>query len=99
MCLLFLELLLCLRRVDEALEYIGYITLQFASTKNIQMLEEPAEKKPVVFDAATDAFRRKLLMYKTRCYLLSGYTAGAARELQVIESLGGGQVSFPFYLL
>lgn len=54
------------------------------------MLEEPAEKKPVVFDAATDAFRRKLLQYKARCYLLSGNAAGAMRELTAIDAVGGG---------
>jgi len=92
-CLLLVELLICLRRVEEALECIGYILIQFGSTKNIQILDEPAEKKPVIFDAATDAFRRKLLHCKTRCFLLCSYVPGALRELPPIDNLPTDLVS------
>lgn len=83
-----------MRQVDTALEYVLYITTQFASTKNIQILEkEPTEKKPVVFDAATDAFRLKLLQCQTRCYLMNNYLKGSKRELKAIMTSGGGTVS------
>ena len=94
MCLLLVELLLCMRQVDTALDYISYITSQFASTKNIQVLEkEPAEKKPIVFDAATDAFRLKLLQCQTRCYLMNKCLKGSKKELKTIMTTGGN-VSF-----
>lgn len=88
--MLLIELLLCMRQVDTALDYIGYITSQFASTKNIQVLEkEPAEKKPIVFDAATDAFRLKLLQCQTRCYLMNKCLKGSKKELKTIMTTGG----------
>ncbi|KAK6623980.1 hypothetical protein RUM44_010837 [Polyplax serrata] len=96
-CLLLVELLLCTRQVDTALDYIGYITSQFASTKNIQVLEkEPAEKKPIVFDAATDAFRLKLLQCQTRCYLMNKCLKGSKKELKTIMTTGGNNVPSAF---
>lgn len=97
MCLLLVELLLCMRQVDTALNYISYITSQFASTKNIQVLEkEPAEKKPIVFDAATDAFRLKLLQCQTRCYLMNKHLKGSKKELKTIMTTGGNVSFFIF---
>ncbi|KAL0278505.1 UNVERIFIED_CONTAM: hypothetical protein PYX00_000316 [Menopon gallinae] len=96
-CLLLIELLLCMRQVDSALDYLLHITTQFASTKNIQVLEkEPADKKPVVFDAATDAFRLKLLQFQTRCYLMNNYLEGGKKELKAIMSSGGVNISSIF---
>lgn len=87
-----------MRQVDSALDYLIHITTQFASTKNIQILEkEPAEKKPVVFDAATDAFRLKLLQFQTRCHLMNNYLEGGKKELKAIMSSGGGVSHFFFY--
>lgn len=98
--MLLVELLLCTRQVDTALDYIGYITSQFASTKNIQVLEkEPAEKKPIVFDAATDAFRLKLLQCQTRCYLMNKCLKGSKKELKTIMTTGGNvsEIFFIYY--
>lgn len=93
-CLLLIELHLCTQQPDKALSLIAYIENQFVSTDNatkmigdkeIKNLEkEHQEKAPLTLDAATDAFRLKLLQYKARCYLYTCALKACKRELKSI---------------
>lgn len=103
-CLLLIELHLCTYQPEKALSLIAYIENQFVSTdtvisseKDMKPLEkEHKEKKPVSVDAATDAFRVKLLQYRARCYLLTHSLKACKRELKCIVSSGGLNLSSVF---
>ncbi|GLH02442.1 CCR4-NOT transcription complex subunit 10 [Gryllus bimaculatus] len=103
-CLLLIELHLCTYQPEKALTLIAYIENQFVSTdtvitseKDMKPLEkEHKEKKPVSVDAATDAFRVKLLQYRARCYLLTHALKACKRELKSIVASGGLNLSSVF---
>ncbi|KAI5710966.1 hypothetical protein M8J76_014148 [Diaphorina citri] len=96
-CLLLIELHLCTCQPEKALSLISYIENQFVSTENatkmtigsgtdkdIKSLEK--EHKPLAdLDAATDAFRLKLLQYRVRCYLYTCALKKATEELRIIS--------------
>uniref|UniRef100_A0A8D8VMR5 CCR4-NOT transcription complex subunit 10 n=2 Tax=Cacopsylla melanoneura TaxID=428564 RepID=A0A8D8VMR5_9HEMI len=97
-CLLLVELHLCTCQPEKALSLISYIENQFVSTENatkmtigsgtdgkdIKSLEK--EHRPLAdLDAATDAFRLKLLQYRVRCYLYTCALKRATEELRIIS--------------
>lgn len=97
-CLLLIELHLCTCQPEKALSLISYIENQFVSTENATKMTiasgaekdiKPLEKehKPVLadLDAATDAFRLKLLQYRVRCYLYTCALKKATEELRTIS--------------
>ncbi|PSN45792.1 CCR4-NOT transcription complex subunit 10 [Blattella germanica] len=97
-CLLFIELQLCMYQPDKTLALIAYIENQFvvstdsvmSSEKDMKPLEkEHKEKKPITGDAATDTFRLKLLQYRTRCYLMTHALKACKRELKNLITAGG----------
>ncbi|XP_054277600.1 CCR4-NOT transcription complex subunit 10 [Macrosteles quadrilineatus] len=102
-CLLLIELHLSTQQPDQALSLIAYIENQFVSTENatkmigdkdLKTLEkEHQEKAPVTLDAATDAFRLKLLQYKTRCYLSTCAIKACKRELKSIVTANNAVTS------
>ncbi|XP_067004724.1 CCR4-NOT transcription complex subunit 10 [Anabrus simplex] len=103
-CLLLIELHLCTYQPEKALTLISYIENQFVSTdpvitteKDMKPLEkEHKEKKPVSVDAATDAFRLKLLQYRARCYVLTHALKACKREIKSIVTSGGLNLSSVF---
>ncbi|XP_069676719.1 CCR4-NOT transcription complex subunit 10-like isoform X2 [Periplaneta americana] len=97
-CLLLIELQLCMYQPDKTLALIAYIENQFvvstesviSSEKDMKPLEkEHKEKKPVVGDAATDTFRLKLLQYRARCYLMTHALKACKREIKNLITTGG----------
>ncbi|KAJ9588355.1 hypothetical protein L9F63_018281 [Diploptera punctata] len=97
-CLLLIELHLCMYQPDKILALIAYIENQFvvstdsviSTEKDIKPLEkEHKEKKPVTGDAATDTFRLKLLQYRARCYLMTHALKACKREMKSVITGGG----------
>ncbi|GFG36368.1 hypothetical protein Cfor_01996 [Coptotermes formosanus] len=97
-CLLLIELQLCMYQPDKTLALIAYIENQFvvstdsviSSEKDVKPLEkEHKEKKPVTGDAATDTFRLKLLQYRARCYLMTHALKACKREIKSLITAGG----------
>ncbi|XP_021933283.1 CCR4-NOT transcription complex subunit 10 isoform X3 [Zootermopsis nevadensis] len=97
-CLLLLELQLCMHQPDKTLALVTYVENQFvvstdsviSSEKEIKSLEkEHKEMKPVTGDAATDTFRLKLLQYRARCYLMMHALKACKREIKNLITAGG----------
>lgn len=97
-CLLLIELHIVTNQPDAALSLLNYIESQFVSTDTskiapadkenaIKPIKEPKEKKDNV-DAATDAFRIKLLKYKARVYLMTHQLKLCKREWKALVSSG-----------
>lgn len=96
-CLLLIELHLCTGQPEKALSLITYIENQFVSTENATKMtigsgtekdiKMEKEHKPLLadLDAATDAFRLKLLQYRVRCYLYTCALKKATEELRIIS--------------
>lgn len=55
--------------------------------------------QPVCLDAATDAFRLKLLQYRARCYLTTCALKACKRELKSIVSSGNPNNAVSFNTL
>ncbi|KAG8254016.1 CCR4-NOT transcription complex subunit 10 [Homalodisca vitripennis] len=93
-CLLLIELHLSTQQPEKALSLIAYIENQFVSTDNATKMigdkelknleKEHQERAPVTLDAATDAFRLKLLQYRARCYLSTCALKACKREIKSI---------------
>ncbi|XP_075216340.1 CCR4-NOT transcription complex subunit 10 [Lycorma delicatula] len=93
-CLLLIELHLCTQQPEKALSLIAYIENQFVSTENATKMigdkdmkpleKEPTTDKAVSLDAATDAFRLKLLHYRARCNISTCALKACKRELKTI---------------
>lgn len=103
-CLLLIELHVVTNQPDAALSLLNYIESQFVSTDTskiasgdkenaIKPIKEQKEKKDVV-DAATDAFRIKLLKYKARIYLMTHQLKLCKREWKALVASGTPVVSF-----
>uniref|UniRef100_A0A1B6E480 CCR4-NOT transcription complex subunit 10 n=1 Tax=Clastoptera arizonana TaxID=38151 RepID=A0A1B6E480_9HEMI len=109
-CLLLIELHLCTQQPDKTLSLIAYIENQFVSTDNATKMigdkemktleKEHQEKAPVSLDAATDAFRLKLLHYRARCYLNTCALKACKRELKTIVATSNpnNQTMIPVFL-
>jgi CCR4-NOT transcription complex subunit 10 len=79
-----IELQLCVRQSDKALSLISYLENQLINgTPNIKMLDKSVKEKktPQPLDPATEEFKRKLLKYKIRCYLMNHNLETSAREI------------------
>ncbi|XP_012284437.1 CCR4-NOT transcription complex subunit 10 isoform X2 [Orussus abietinus] len=97
-CLLLIELHLMTEQPDAALALLNYIESQFISTDMskitsekegaIKPIKEQKEQKKDSIDAATDAFRIKLLKYKARIYLITHRLKLCKREWKTLVSLG-----------
>ncbi|XP_048509069.1 CCR4-NOT transcription complex subunit 10 isoform X2 [Athalia rosae] len=97
-CLLLIELHIVTNQPDVALSLLNYIESQFVSTDTskitptdkenaIKPIKETPEKRDNV-DAATDAFRIKLLKYKARVYLMTHQLKLCKREWKALVSSG-----------
>ncbi|XP_063221594.1 CCR4-NOT transcription complex subunit 10 isoform X2 [Bacillus rossius redtenbacheri] len=105
-CLLLIELHLRAFQPGKALTLIQYIENQFVLTegsslgadKDIKPLEKEGKEKkvPACVDAATEAFRVKLLKYRARCYLMTHALKACKKELKSVIASGGLTISSVF---
>ncbi|XP_046621243.1 CCR4-NOT transcription complex subunit 10-B [Neodiprion virginianus] len=97
-CLLLLKLHIVTNQPDAALSLLNYIESQFVSTDTskitptdkenaIKPIKEQKEKTDNV-DAATDAFRIKLLKYKARIYLMTHQLKLCKKEWKALVASG-----------
>ncbi|XP_024943516.1 CCR4-NOT transcription complex subunit 10 isoform X2 [Cephus cinctus] len=98
-CLLLIELHIVTDQPDAALSLLNYIESQFISIDSskisvtdkegpIKPIKELKEQKKGSADAATDAFRIKLLKFKARIYLMMHQLKLCKREWKTLISLG-----------
>ncbi|KYQ56685.1 CCR4-NOT transcription complex subunit 10-B [Trachymyrmex zeteki] len=98
-CLLLIELYIITEQPDAALSILNYVESQFISTDNskisssidkdgvIKSIKEQREQKNDG-DTVIDAFKIKLLKYKTRIYLLTHQLKLCKKEWKTLVSLG-----------
>ncbi|XP_044263264.1 CCR4-NOT transcription complex subunit 10 [Tribolium madens] len=80
------ELQLCVRQSDKALSLINYLENQLINgTPNIKLLDKSAKEKdkkaPQPLDPAMEEFKKKLIKYKIRCYLMNHNLEIANKEI------------------
>ncbi|EFA06148.2 CCR4-NOT transcription complex subunit 10 isoform X1 [Tribolium castaneum] len=81
-----IELQLCVRQSDKALSLINYLENQLINgTPNIKLLDKTVKEKdkkaPQPLDPAMEEFKKKLIKYKIRCYLMNHNLEIANKEI------------------
>ncbi|KAF2905535.1 hypothetical protein ILUMI_00639 [Ignelater luminosus] len=94
--LLLIELHICTRQLNKAISFISYFENQLFNINPLnvkqgekllkQSEKEPKENKKVaqVSNAATEEFKKKLVAYKARCFLMTHALGSARKEIQAL---------------
>lgn len=90
--ILLVELQICTRQLDKATTLLSYLENQLFNNNppNLKQGEkllkhvekEVKEKKPAVVDPIVEKFKKRLVKYKARCFLLTHKLPSAEKEIQ-----------------